>query len=159
MALKTKSGLLTRLQAPLGPLKHIDCALWPHPSCVLSLLSHWETFPNLLLPPGMLSASVSVFITRCLSLFFHSFVTFQVCNFPLCFVCLAPVPSLSPPFQMKVLDFPGGAIDKESTCQCKTHKRCGFDPWVWKNPLEEGMATHSSILAWRIPWTEAPGRL
>ena len=26
-------------------------------------------------------------------------------------------------------------------------------------PLEKGMATHSSILAWRIPWTEEPGRL
>ena len=26
-------------------------------------------------------------------------------------------------------------------------------------PLEEGTATHSSILAWRIPWTEEPGRL
>ena len=29
----------------------------------------------------------------------------------------------------------------------------------WDDPLEEGMATHSSILAWRIPWTEKPGRL
>jgi len=29
----------------------------------------------------------------------------------------------------------------------------------WKNLLEKGMATHSSILAWRIPWTEEPGRL
>ena len=29
----------------------------------------------------------------------------------------------------------------------------------WENPLEEGMATHSSILAWRIPWTEEPGGL
>ena len=29
----------------------------------------------------------------------------------------------------------------------------------WKDPLEKGMATHSSILAWRIPWTEEPGRL
>ena len=27
----------------------------------------------------------------------------------------------------------------------------------WKDLLEEGMATHSSILAWRIPWTEEPG--
>ena len=27
-----------------------------------------------------------------------------------------------------------------------------------EEPLEEGMATHSSILAWRIPWTEEPGR-
>ena len=35
--------------------------------------------------------------------------------------------------------------------------------WVpslgWEDPLEEGMATHSSILSWRIPWTEEPGRL
>ena len=28
-----------------------------------------------------------------------------------------------------------------------------------KDPLEKGMATHPSILAWRIPWTEEPGRL
>ena len=28
-----------------------------------------------------------------------------------------------------------------------------------ENPLEEGMVTQSSILAWRIPWTEEPGRL
>ena len=28
-----------------------------------------------------------------------------------------------------------------------------------EDPLEKGMATHSSILAWRIPWTEKPGRL
>ena len=35
------------------------------------------------------------------------------------------------------------------------------ETWVqslgWENPLVEGMATHSSILAWRIPWTEEPG--
>ena len=28
-----------------------------------------------------------------------------------------------------------------------------------EDPMEEGMATHSSILIWRIPWTEEPGRL
>ena len=35
--------------------------------------------------------------------------------------------------------------------------------WVqslgWEDPLEKGTATHSTILAWRIPWTEEPGRL
>ena len=35
--------------------------------------------------------------------------------------------------------------------------------WVrslgWEDPLEKGMATHSSILAWKIPWTEELGRL
>ena len=38
-----------------------------------------------------------------------------------------------------------------------------WENWVqslgWEDPLEEGMATHSSILAWRIPWTEEPGGL
>ena len=29
----------------------------------------------------------------------------------------------------------------------------------WEDPLEKEMATHSSILAWRIPWTEEPGGL
>ena len=29
----------------------------------------------------------------------------------------------------------------------------------WEDPLEKGMATHSTILAWRIPWTEEPGGL
>ena len=29
----------------------------------------------------------------------------------------------------------------------------------WEEPLEEGTATHSSILAWRIPWSEEPGEL
>ena len=35
----------------------------------------------------------------------------------------------------------------------------GSISWVQKIPLEEGMATHSSILAWKIPWTEEPGGL
>ena len=37
------------------------------------------------------------------------------------------------------------------------------ETWVrfpgWEDPLEKGMATHSSILAWRITWTEEPGGL
>ena len=32
-------------------------------------------------------------------------------------------------------------------------------PEAWEDPLKEGMATHSSILVWRIPWTEEPGGL
>ena len=63
--------------------------------------------------------------------------------------------------------FPGGASGKESTCQYRRHKRRG-SVWIFptqvrslgqKDPLEEAMATHSSILAWRIPWTEEPGGL
>ena len=37
--------------------------------------------------------------------------------------------------------------------------RLEFDPWVREDPLEKGMATHSSIFAWRIPCTEEPDGL
>ena len=49
------------------------------------------------------------------------------------------------------MGFPGSTSDKEPACKCRRHKRHRLDPWVGKIPLEEGMATHSSILAWRIP--------
>ena len=38
-----------------------------------------------------------------------------------------------------------------------------WETWVvtlsWEDPLEKGISTHSSILAWRIPWTKEPGGL
>ena len=49
--------------------------------------------------------------------------------------------------------FPGSTVGKEHTCQCRRNERRGSDP------LEEEMAPHSSILTWRIPWTEEPGGL
>ena len=51
--------------------------------------------------------------------------------------------------------FPGGAVVENPPANAET--------WVqsldWEDPLEEEMATHSSICAWRIPWTEEPGGL
>ena len=47
--------------------------------------------------------------------------------------------------------FRGGLEDKAPACNAG-------DPG-WEDPLEKEMATHSSILAWRIPWTEEPGGL
>ena len=37
--------------------------------------------------------------------------------------------------------------------------KVSIQPLGWEDPLEKGMATHSSILAWRIPWTEELGGL
>ena len=51
--------------------------------------------------------------------------------------------------------FHGGSDGKESACNVGD---LGSIPGQ-KEPLEKGMATHSSILAWRIPWTEEPGGL
>ena len=55
--------------------------------------------------------------------------------------------------------FPGGASGKEPPWKSRTHEKCRFDPWVGEDPLEKVTTTHFSILAWRIPWTEEPGRL
>ena len=51
--------------------------------------------------------------------------------------------------------FPDGSDGKESAYNAEDP---GSSPGS-KDPLEEGMATHSSILAWRTPWTEEPGWL
>ena len=68
------------------------------------------------------------------------------------------LPSLINPLR-KVQDFPGGVTGKESACQLQESP----ETWVWslgrENSLEKEMATCSSILAWKIPWTEEPGGL
>ena len=53
------------------------------------------------------------------------------------------------------MDFPGGSVRKESACNAGD---VGLIPGL-ERYLEKGMATHSSILAWEIPWTEEPGGL
>ena len=54
-----------------------------------------------------------------------------------------------------VVGFPGGSDGKESACKEGDE---GSIP-VSRRSLEKGMATHSSILGWRTPWTEEPGGL
>ena len=52
--------------------------------------------------------------------------------------------------------FQGGASGKEPSGQCRRHNRLRFNPWVRDDPLEEEMTTHSSYVAWEIPWTGEP---
>ena len=56
------------------------------------------------------------------------------------------------------LGFPGGAIGKEPSSQCRRCRKPRFNS-SWEVPLEFEMATHSSILAWKIAWTEELDRL
>ena len=55
--------------------------------------------------------------------------------------------------------FPGSTSGKEPTCPCRRRSETQFQSLGRADFLEKGMATHSSILAWRIPWTEEPGGL
>ena len=58
-------------------------------------------------------------------------------------------------FSIKYSHVPGGSDGNESTCNAGD---LGSVPGQ-EDPLEKGMATHSSILAWRIPWTKEPAGL
>ena len=71
------------------------------------------------------------------------------------------VPLPSPIYTLQYIKYglPRWCSGKESTCQCRRHKRHRFKSLGQEDPLEEGMATHSSILAWSISWTEKPGGL
>ena len=51
----------------------------------------------------------------------------------------------------------GGTSGKEPACQFRRTLQTQVRSLGWEDPLEEGTATHYSILAWRIPWTEEPG--
>ena len=51
--------------------------------------------------------------------------------------------------------FPSGSVVKNPPATQETQ----VQSLGWEDPLEEGMATHSSVLAWEIPWTEEPGGL
>ena len=53
----------------------------------------------------------------------------------------------------------GGAAVKEFTCQFRKCKRCRFDPSVQKFPWRRKWQHIPVIRAWKIPWTEEPGRL
>ena len=71
------------------------------------------------------------------------------------FICSSAIGAGWPQLSGQGGVFPGGSDGKASACNAET--------WVSspgrEEPLEKEMAAHSSILAWRIPWTEEPGRL
>ena len=56
------------------------------------------------------------------------------------------------------MGFTGGSVVRNPPAMQKPQEMW-FQSLGPEDPLEEGMATHSSILAWRIPWTEETGRL
>ena len=57
------------------------------------------------------------------------------------------------------MGFPGGASGKQSACQCRKNKKTRVRSLGQEDSLEEGIASHFSTLAWKIPWTEETGRL
>ena len=61
--------------------------------------------------------------------------------------------------ELNIQDFPGGSGAKNPPANAGDAQETQVQSLGWGDPLEEEMATHSSILAWKIPWTEEPGVL
>ena len=59
---------------------------------------------------------------------------------------------------IKHMGFPSGSVVKKLPAM-QEPQETGVQSLGWEDPLEDGMATCSSILDWKIPWTEEPGRL
>ena len=123
------------------------------PLSIPSSLNHWSTFP---LCKFALSGNFTLMkLWNVLSLvtnFSHWTSHFQgQCGNVLILHSLL-LPSLA-----CSMDIPGSSL----IAQMVKNPPAMWETWVqspgWADPLEEGMATHSSTLAWRIPWTEGPG--
>ena len=120
-----------------------------------AVLSHWQEESKVrileLLKEGFRNAHLSSWVTRAYlschwadleQLFAHQ----QTCNNYLhTSTC--------------VLGFPGGASGNESTCQCRRHKRCDFDPWGSRRSPGVGSGSPLQYSCLKIPWKEEPGRL
>ena len=101
--------------------------------------------------PPQTNLALKLLITRTMQLWFpHSYFHFYKWNKLVFENCIT----------VKInMDSPGGTSVKEPACQCRRHERHGLRSLGWKDPQEKGMATHSSILAWRISWMEELGGL
>ena len=97
---------------------------------------------------------------NCVSLDFQALLSFPVVSYLYLEPSFRFFPVLAEHLLLRFLSqpktggFPGGSDGKDSACNA------GYlgSSLGWEDPLEKGVATHSSILAWRIPWTEESGR-
>ena len=71
---------------------------------------------------------------------------------------LRPVTQLKSLLGLKWRELPGGAVVKNPPANVGDARDMALISG-WEDPLEEELATHSSVLAWEIPWTEKPGGL
>ena len=118
------------------------------------VLTAWNYFP---LPPSLLLNSIRSFSNKIDSLtiyqlewIIHTYVDYFLQSQSLLKFILVYIP-------VSLLEgFPGGRVVKKLPANAGDARERGFDPWVRKIPLEKEMATYSSILTWRIPWTEEP---
>ena len=90
-----------------------------------------------------------LFVIGCFHIFFCKVFIQRFCPF-LLLDCLL--------FLLMSFMLPRWFNGKESVCLCRRCRRQRFNPCN-EDPLQKEMTTHSSVLAWELPWTEEPGSL
>ena len=86
------------------------------------------------------------------------YVYVHVCMYTYVCVCVYIYIYIYTHIYICLVDFQGGASGKEPVCKAGDIRDSGLNP-SREDPLEEGIVAHSSILVWRIPWTEENGGL
>ena len=125
----------------------------------------WTHFYHFTFPFVFTMSSLHFFLTSSSQLqssnFFHFFHLWVILSHYLGYFLFATFTFYQFLGFLLIRGFPGGSVVKNppanAGASCRRHGSVwSLDP---KDPLEEEMATHSSVLAWEIPWTEKPVRL
>ena len=146
-------------------------SVWPHRQHPTRLLCPWDS-------PGKNTGVGCHFLLQCMKVKSESEVAQSCPTLSNLMDCSLPGSSVHGIFQARVLEWGAIAFSdlllrmwiyckriywSSLVAQMVKHPPAMLETWVqslgWEDPLEKEMATHSSILAWRIPWTEGPDRL
>ena len=125
---------MTEVFLVLNPSLNCDNSRMVNNNWIFDGVNEWTTFDLELV---MWCETVVIYLKRCTYLLVH--------------------PWTEEPGELQSVRFSGGTSVKEPAYQCRRPRRLLFPSLGQGDPLEEGMTTHSSILAWRILWTEEPG--
>ena len=133
-----------RSQAPDSPLPPFP--LWGPCVCSLHLCLYFCFASKTIYTSFLDTTQCALTQDICVSLW----TCFTLCDSP----CL---------YKLSFVPFRGWVTGAFLEAQMVKNPPAMWETWIqllgWEDPLEEGMATHSSVPAWRIPWTEEPGGL
>ena len=118
-----------------------------HWACLISLGWSWQVAPGFSYSLEHPCKSYASVIKQG-----YNFLMSHVWNFSFCFHCFLQ-------FLDHCMGFPGGSVVKRTCLPMQETQKIKFWSLGLEDPLGEERAAHSSILTWRIPWTEEPGGL
>ena len=128
------------------------------PKCFIFPSLQSEVFLHSVCVWTCVSVCESVCVSMCLCTWVWRFLKWYEYH-PFCIPYLLPIPTLSGPFIWPCLQLYWASLVAHLVKNLPAVQETGVRSLGWEDPLQKGMATHSSILAWKISWTQEPGGL